>query len=85
MVSATTQLKITAADGKKYRSDALDADGVLLAAEFPGKIGAEFIPWLTRADDTIDGKIKQKAYSLFGSAFNKCLGSYGSLFCWNGL
>ena len=71
---------------EKYRSDALDADGVLLlAAEFPGKIGAEFISWFKRADDTIDGKIKQKAYSLFGSAFNKCLGSYGSLFCWNGL
>ncbi len=70
LVSATTQLKITAADGKKYRSDALDADGVLLlAAEFPGKIKAEFISWFTRADDTIDGKSKQKAYSLFGSTF----------------
>lgn len=70
LVSATTQLKITAADGKKYRSDTLDADGVLLlAAEFPGKIGAEFISWFTRTDDTIDGKSKQKAYSLFGSTF----------------
>ncbi len=70
MVSATTQLKITAADGKKYRSDALDAEGVLLlAAEFPGRPGADFISWFTRADDTVDGKSKQKAYSLFGSTF----------------
>lgn len=70
LVSATTQLKITAADGKKYRSDALDADGVLLlAAEFPGRLGAEFISWFTRSDDTVDGKSKQKAYSLFGSTF----------------
>lgn len=70
LVSTTTQLKITAADGKKYRSDALDADGVLLlAAEFPGRLGAEFISWFTRSDDTVDGKSKQKAYSLFGSTF----------------
>lgn len=68
LVSATTQLKLTAADGKKYLSDALDADGVVkLAAEFPSKIGAEFIYWFTRTDDTVDGKSKQKAYSLFDS------------------
>lgn len=68
LVSATTQLKLTAADGKKYLSDALDADGVVkLAAEFPSKIGAEFIYWFTRTDDTVDGKSKLKAYSLFDS------------------
>lgn len=70
LVSVTTQLKLTAADGKKYMSDALDADGVLkLAAEFPSKIGAEFISWFTRSDDTIDGKSKLKAYALFDSSF----------------
>lgn len=68
LVSSTTQLKLTAADGKKYLSDALDADGVVkLAAEFPSKIGADFIYWFTRTDDTVDGKSKQKAYSLFDS------------------
>ena len=36
LVSATTQLKITANDGKKYKSDAIDSDGVMtLLAEFP--------------------------------------------------
>ena len=70
LVSATTQLKLTAADGKKYKSDALDSDGVIkLAAEFPSKIGAEFISWFTRSDDAIDGKSKQKAYALFDSSF----------------
>lgn len=65
LVSATTQLKLTAADGKKYNSDALDADGIiLLAAEFPSKIGAELIQWFTRSDETIDGKSKHKAYAL---------------------
>lgn len=70
LVSATTQLKFTAADGKKYMSDALDADGIVkLAAEFPSKIGAEFISWFTRSDDTIDGRSKQKAYTLFDGSF----------------
>lgn len=69
LVSATTQLKLTAKDGKKYLSDALDADGiVLLAAEFPAKIGTKFIAWFTRSDDTVDGKSKQKAYALFESS-----------------
>lgn len=67
--SVTTQLKFFAPDGKLRFSDALDADGVVkLAAEFPSKIGADFIYWFTRCDDTIDGKSKQKAYGLFDSS-----------------
>lgn len=70
LVSATTQLKLTAADGKKYLSDALDSEGVTkLAAEFPGKVGSDFIGWFINADDSIDGKSKQKAYALFDSSF----------------
>lgn len=70
LVSATTQLKLTAADGKKYLSDALDSDGVVkLAAEFPGKVGAAFIGWFIHSEDTIDEKSKQKAYALFDSTF----------------
>lgn len=70
LVSVTTQLKLTAADGKRYMSDSLDADGVVkLAAEFPSKIGADFISWFTRSDDTVDGKSKLKAYALFESSF----------------
>lgn len=69
VVSATTQLKLTALDGKRRLADALDSDGIIkLAAEFPSKIGAEFISWFTRSDDTIDGKSKQKAYALFDSS-----------------
>ena len=69
LVSATTQLKITASDGKKYLSDALDANGIIeLASEFPSKIGSKFIEWFTRSEDTIDGKSKQKAYDLFDSS-----------------
>ena len=69
LVSVTTQLKFTASDGKKYFSDALDANGIIkLAAEFPSKIGSKFIEWFTRSEDTIDGKSKQKAYALFDSS-----------------
>lgn len=69
LVSDTTQLKLTAKDGKRYMSDALGADGIiLLASEFPSKIGSKFIEWFTRSDESIDGKSKQKAYSLFESS-----------------
>ena len=70
LVSATTQLKMTASDGKKYNTDALNADGIMrLAAEFPAKVGSEFISWFTRSADTVDEKSKQKAYLLFDSTF----------------
>lgn len=68
LVSAATQLKLTAQDGKKYNTDVLDAEGiVLLAEEFPSNAGAKFIEWFTRSDDTTDGKSKRKAYALFDS------------------
>ena len=69
LVSATTQLKLMSADGKRYLTDTLDADGILkLAAEFPAKVGADFISWFTRSADTIDEKSKQKAYTCFKAA-----------------
>lgn len=69
LVSATNQLKITAADGKKYLSDTLDFAGTIsLAAAFPGKTSSAFIEWFTYSDETIDGKSKQKAYALFDSS-----------------
>ena len=45
MVSATTQLKFIAADGKKYVTDTLDSDGVIaLAKHFPNKRHKTSIP-----------------------------------------
>jgi cell filamentation protein len=70
LVSASTQLKMTAADGKRYNTDALDMDGVIaLAKNFPAKTANRFIEWFTYSDETIDGKSKQKAYALFESSF----------------
>ncbi|GBD91470.1 adenosine monophosphate-protein transferase NmFic [bacterium BMS3Abin04] len=70
VVSATTQLKILAPDGKKRLTDMLDYDGIIaLGKEFPGKKANRFIEWFTYSDESIDGKSKTKAYALFESSF----------------
>lgn len=68
LVSATTQLKLKAADGKKYNTDVLDAEGVAtLAKSMPNQKATAFLDWLTYSDNTIDGQSKRKAYTLFES------------------
>ncbi len=70
VVSATTQFKILAPDGKKRLSDMLDYDGIIaLGKEFPGKKANRFIEWFTYSDESIDGKSKTKAYAMFESSF----------------
>lgn len=70
VVSATTQLKLLAPDGKKRLSDMLDYDGIVaLGKTFPGTKANRFIEWFTYSDETIDGKSKTKAYALFDSSF----------------
>jgi len=70
LVSATTQLKLLASDGKRYMTDLLDFTGIIaLGKEFPGKKANRFIEWFTYSDDSIDGKSKAKAYALFESSF----------------
>jgi cell filamentation protein len=81
LVSATTQLKLLAADGKKYLTDMLDDKGItMLAKEFPGKKANKFIEWFTYSPETIDGKSKTKAYALFESDMLKSL-EPGSIKC----
>ena len=68
--SVTTQLKLTAADGKQYKSDMLDYNGIIaLGKTFPGTKANRFIEWFTYSDESIDGKSKTKAYALFESSF----------------
>jgi cell filamentation protein len=70
LVSATTQLKLLANDGKRYLTDMLDYEGIItLGKEFPGKKANRFIEWFTFSDESIDGKSKTKAYALFESSF----------------
>jgi cell filamentation protein len=70
LVSATTQLKLLANDGKRYLTDMLDYTGIIaLGKEFPGKKANRFIEWFTYSAESIDGKSKSKAYALFESTF----------------
>ena len=70
VVSATTQLKLLAPDGKKRLSDVLDYNGIIeLGKQFPSKKANRFIEWFTFSDESIDGKSKTKAYALFDSSF----------------
>ncbi len=69
LVSVANQLKLTAADGKKYLTDTFDYYGIVeLAKNFPSKQANRFIKWFTYSDETIDGKSKSKAYALFDSS-----------------
>jgi cell filamentation protein len=70
VVSATTQLKFSAPDGKMRLADMLDYNGIIaLGKQFPGKKANRFIDWFTFSDESIDGKSKTKAYALFESSF----------------
>ncbi len=67
--SVTTQFKFIAPDGKKRLANVLDNDGIIeLAKSFPAAKASRFIEWFTYSDDTVDGKSKSKAYSLFDSS-----------------
>jgi cell filamentation protein len=70
VVSATTQLKLLAPDGKKRLADMLDYNGIIaLGKEFPSKKANRFIEWFIYSDEGIDSKSKTKAYALFDSSF----------------
>lgn len=74
VVSATTQLKLLAPDGKKRLADMLDYNGIIaLGKTFPGTKANRFIEWFTYSDESIDGKSKTKAYALFDSSFANSL------------
>lgn len=74
LVSQTNQLKLLAADGKRYSTDVLDYDGVIaLAKSFPNTKASRFVEWFTSSDETIDGKSKSKAYALFESGMTDAI------------
>ena len=68
VVSATTQLKLTASDGKKYNTDVISQDGVeKLAKSIRNQQAMDFLDWLTYSDNSIDGQSRKKAYTLWES------------------
>ena len=68
LVSATTQLKFRAADGKLYNTDSLDTEGITnLAKAIHNDSAMTFLDWFVYSDNTIDGQSKKKAYTLMES------------------
>ena len=68
LTTKCSQLKMTAADGKKYATDCFSQDDITeLVKLIPSKKTAEFLDWFTYIDNTIDGKSRKKAYELWES------------------
>lgn len=74
LVSATNQLKLNASDGKSYKTDTFDAEGVtLLAKHINNTKATNFLDWFLYSDNTIDGQCKKKTYQLFESGILKAV------------
>ena len=74
LVSATNQLKLKASDGKFYKTDTFDAEGIsLLAKHINNTKATSFLDWFLYSDNTLDGQSKKKAYQLFESGILKTI------------
>ena len=81
LTTKCSQLKLTAADGKKYASDCFIQDDITeLVKAIPSKRSYDFLDWFTYSDNTIDGQSRKKAYSLFESGILNSL-EPGSIKC----
>jgi len=68
VVSGTTQLKLTASDGKKYNTDVISQAGVEeLAKSIPNQQAMVFLDWFKYSENSIDGQSRKKAYTLWES------------------
>lgn len=68
VVSGTTQLKLTASDGKKYNTDVISLAGVEnLAKSIHNSQAMAFLDWFKYSENTIDGQSRKKAYTLWES------------------
>jgi len=68
LVSDTTQLKLTASDGKRYKTDVVNQAGVEeLVKAIPNRQAMTFLDWFKYSENTIDGQSRKKAYTLWES------------------
>lgn len=68
LYSKCIQLKLTSTDGKKYATDCFAQEDIAdVVKTLPAKNTADFLEWFTYSDNTIDGKSKKKAYTLWES------------------
>ena len=56
------ELKRVASDGKKYLTDMLDSDWIiLLAKNFPNNNGSDFLDWFLYSEKSIEWQSREKA------------------------
>ena len=68
LTTKCSQLKLTAADGKKYATDCFSQDDVTEVVKLiPSKRTKDFLDWFTYSDNTIDGRSRKKAYTFMES------------------
>ena len=66
MLSLCRQLKMTAADGKRYDTDCLNQNGInQLLLLLPTKSRLQFSNWIKGMNDPIDEQSKRNAYELY--------------------
>ena len=81
LTTKCSQLKLTAADGKKYATDCFIQDDITeLVKAIPSKRSTDFLDLFTYSDNAIDGQSRKKAYSLFESGMLNSL-EPGSIKC----
>ena len=68
LTTRCSQLKMTAADGKKYATDCFAQDDIIhVVRAIPSSKTEDFLNWFVYSDNTIDGQSKKKAYTLMES------------------
>ena len=68
LTTRCSQLKMMAADGKKYATDCFAQEDIAeLVKHIPSKRTMAFLDWFTYSDNTIDGQSRKKAYTLWES------------------
>ena len=68
LTTRCSQLKMTAADGKRYATDCFaEEDIIQLVRVIPSKGSEDFLDWFVYSDNTLDGQSKKKAYTLLES------------------
>lgn len=69
LVTKCNQLKMVAADGKRYLTDCLSqADILSLIDATPSRHSMAFAKWLITGEDQLDSKSRDKAYELWDSS-----------------
>jgi cell filamentation protein len=68
LTTKCSQLKLSAADGKKYATDCFSQDDIIeIVKVIPSKKTKDFLDWFTYSDNSIDGRSRKKAYTFIES------------------